>query len=286
MLPTRVSRPVTWAACVRPQLRGAARGVRHGRGEEEQERLVLVGVDEAECPVLDEVGGVGPAGAVPVLGDVLLPAVVPEVRRVVLVRVLVRQIAVELLEATGVGVARLVRPLGAEAPFADERGAVAEGAQRFGEGEVLLGEGALAARTPGVLADGGVAAVQSGEEGAAGGGADRGGGVGVGEAQSLGGQGVQARGVDQFLAVGTEFAVAEVVGEDDHEVRPPRRGPGGRHDRRGRAAHLRSGDLAHPRLASLVRDTAGRRPGRADGGGPGEETTAAGHANSWAMTGG
>jgi hypothetical protein len=60
--------------------------------------------------------------------------------------------------------------------------------------------------------------VAAGEEDAAGGGADGGAGVVVGELDPFAGEAVDVGRLDLFLAVTTEFAVAEVIGEDEDEV--------------------------------------------------------------------
>ena len=71
-----------------------------------------------------------------------------------------------------------------------------------------------------VAADAGVAGMQAGHEGAAGGGTDGAAGVALGEAHAGGGEGIDVGSADALLAVTAEVAVAEVVGEDEQDVRP------------------------------------------------------------------
>lgn len=63
-----------------------------------------------------------------------------------------------------------------------------------------------------------MAEVTSGQEGASGGSADRGPGVVAGEADPFGGEAVEVGGFDLGLTVAPEFAVAEVVGENEDDV--------------------------------------------------------------------
>lgn len=169
--------------------------------------------------------------------------------------VAVVDVPVELLEAPGAGVARLVPGLRPEAPLAEQTRTVAARPEHLGEGGVAGAEGALAAAVR-VGADGRVSGVQAGEQGGPGGGADGGRGVGVGEPQPFGGEAVDARGGDQFLAVRAEVPVSEVVGQDHHQV-----------GRRGVLGHRRGRGLRRP-----------GQGGEAHGGrGSGEEVTAAGH---------
>jgi hypothetical protein len=115
-------------------------GVRKGGGEEQQEGLGRVRVDEVQRSLLHQVGRVRAHGTVRVLRDVDLLAVVPQVRRVVLVSMAVVDVAVELLEASCVGMAGLVRQVRPEAPLADAGRAVAAGPQHLRERGVALHE--------------------------------------------------------------------------------------------------------------------------------------------------
>ena len=73
-----------------------------------------------------------------------------------------------------------------------------------------------------VVADGGVAGVLAGHQAAARRGADGAAGVELRELHPLGRHAVDVRRLDLLLAVAAEFAVAEVVGDDEHDVRPRR----------------------------------------------------------------
>ena len=64
-----------------------------------------------------------------------------------------------------------------------------------------------------------MAGVIPGHERRAGGGTDGTAGVGLGEADAFGGEAVEVRSFDPFLAVTAEIAVAEVVGHDENDVR-------------------------------------------------------------------
>ena len=69
-----------------------------------------------------------------------------------------------------------------------------------------------------IAADFGVAEVFTGEEDAAGGGADGAAGVGVGEPQTAGGELVDVRGGNMLLAVTAKIAVAEIVRQDKENI--------------------------------------------------------------------
>ena len=111
--------------------------------------------------------------------------------------------------------------LGGDVPFSGHVGAVAGGLERFGDGEAFLVEVALVLGEPvvaGHVTDAGLVRVESGEEGGAGG-ATAGRIVKLGEAHSVGGEGVEIGGFD-LAAVATDVGVAHVVGHDDDDVRP------------------------------------------------------------------
>ena len=111
-------------------------------------------------------------------------------------------------------------PVPAQVPLADAVGAVPLPPQQPGHGEAVgLDESALPlpedaplqARAP---------AVAPGEHGVAAGRAHAGGSVGVGEAHALGGEAVQVRrGDPRFGVVAARVPVAEVIGQDEDDVR-------------------------------------------------------------------
>jgi hypothetical protein len=53
--------------------------------------------------------------------------------------------------------------------------------------------------------------------------------VKIGEAHAVRGQLVQVRRADHAITEATQVAVAEVIAEDDQDIRPPGGGDGGRH---------------------------------------------------------
>ena len=116
----------------------------------------------------------------------------------------------------------------AEVPLADVAGGVAgffhlfrhsDGIERQGHGGLRVNdalEGAPVAGDVGGDADTGL--ILSGLNGAAGGGADGSGGVSVGEAHSLAGELVEARRIDEVVAVTAEVAPAHVIDKDEDDV--------------------------------------------------------------------
>jgi hypothetical protein len=60
--------------------------------------------------------------------------------------------------------------------------------------------------------------MQAGHQGATGGSADGAARVAIGEADALGSETVEVRRLDDFLAIATEVAVTEIVGEDEEDV--------------------------------------------------------------------
>ena len=162
--------------------------------------------------------------------------------RVVLVAVAVADVAEVGIEAAvermGGPIRRLAVGATLKAPFADCGGGVA-GAVKDGGERVIFGEGFVEL----VVADVGVALVDTGEQRGAGGRADGGGAVVVCELGALGGEAIELRselrgavagGAAGVLEKDAEVTVAEVVGEDEDDV-----GRGG--CGRGRSARERGG---------------------------------------------
>ena len=209
----------------------------HRQRQEEEERPVLAPLDEGARLVEEQVVGVlHPRGRVPRAGnradgcdDVRqsdLLGVPPEEVGIVVVRVGLVDEAVEVVEPVAF---RL--PFGAhlaKAPLADERGGVAGLLQHAGHGHVARRQRLcrVVARA-GIAAHAGVTHVPAGHEHAARRRADSRPGVELREADPLGRQPIEVRRLDDPLPVRTEIAVAEVVGQDEDDVRP-RRGLRGR----------------------------------------------------------
>ena len=214
------------------------REVRDGGGDVAEKRAILVCADEGAGLFGDEVGCVdvsgeggvgGGRGEVGADGEFLVRGefgvadfdgalVVPEVRRVEIVGDGLTVVAVEtveaLLERDAVG-ARA-----AEAPFAETAGSVARGLEKFRERDGVGGDGELALGFQlAIIADERVAGMFAGHKHATRGSADVVAGVVLGEFQALGGEAIEVRRADDFLAERADVAVAEIVGEDENDVR-------------------------------------------------------------------
>ena len=222
--------------------------VRQRRGVVEEEGLILVGRDErfgaddgtlAEEVLADErrVGlgilrvGVSREDAVAgrAVGAVverhLLPVILDE-RRVVAVRDPLARHAEEAVEALLERTARGVEA--AHAPLAERGGRVAGALQRGRQGGDACGQRVLfAIADVAVVAGRGMAGIIAGHQHGARRGADRVAGVMAGEDHPFTRQAVDVRRADDLLAVEADFAVAEVVGQDEDDVRPGRRAEGG-----------------------------------------------------------
>ena len=214
--------------------------VGQGRGVVEEERLILVGRDErlgagdgmiAGKVVADvrseglrvlrigvgrEVRMAGHAFRAVVERDLL--AVVLDERRVVAVRDPLARHAEEALEALLERTARGVEA--AHAPLAEGAGRVARRLQRRGQrGDAgRQGELFLIPHVP-VVARRRAARVAAGHEHRAGGRAYGVAAVVAGEDHPFAGEAIHVRRADDLLAVVADFAVAEVVGQDEDDVR-------------------------------------------------------------------
>ena len=152
--------------------------------------------------------------------------VAPEVIRIIAVRVALAVVAEKPVEALVDRVA--LRAGKAESPFAERAGAVAVAAQQLGDRLLRLGDGPLAFRFHfAVVAYEGVPGMFAGDEHAARRRADGVAAVVAREAHALRGQAVEVWRLDFFLPVAAQLRVAEVVGEDEDDVRPGRLGLGG-----------------------------------------------------------
>ena len=110
----------------------------------------------------------------------------------------------------------------AEVPFADGGGVVAFLLQQGGQVEAVRLDVERRECAEDLMGKRSAPAVASGEQGVAGGGADGGRRVAVGEAAAFGGESVDGWGADQFRvgAVAAGAPVAVVVGEDHDDVGP------------------------------------------------------------------
>src|SRR5262245_40342752 len=114
------------------------------------------------------------------------------------------QVAEEVVEALAVRDAGRVDL--AEAPFADEAGAVANPFEHFGDRGVLGPQ-----RDKSVAADVSMAGVFAGHQTAARRGTNRTAGVALREAHTLGGQAIEVRRLNLLLAVAADIAVALII---------------------------------------------------------------------------
>ncbi len=203
------------------RLLGLVVSVRDGVGQVEEEGAILAAVHEGQGLVRQHVMAVIdlPAGhALPVRalvghdvpqGHSLLVA--EEEGGVVVVRVALVQVAeegVEALPGRHAGGA-----LVAQAPLADEAGGIPRLLELLGDGNILRPQIRLR-----VAANEAAAGVQTGHQHAAGGGADGGAGIELGEPDALRRHPVQVRRPNRGMPVAAEIAVAEIVREDDDDV--------------------------------------------------------------------
>ena len=236
--------------------------MRQGRGVVEEEGLVLVGLDEGfgagdgafAQEVLADERGVGlrilrirvggedavAGGAVGPVVERHLLAVILDVGRIMAVRDPLAGHAEEAIEAVLQGTAGGVEA--SHAPLAEGGGRIAgllEGRRQgrdAGRERILFAFADVA-----VVAGRGVAGVAAGHQHRARRRADRVAGVMPGHDHALAGEAVDVRGADDPLSVVTDFAVAEVVGQDEDDVRPARRAEGGGEQgkqEQGGAAHV------------------------------------------------
>ena len=135
----------------------------------------------------------------------------PELRRVVVVRVGLAEVAEEFVEPAPSG--RRATAFETEPPFTNDPGAVAGALEDFRDRGFVGAEWNF--RVP---ADAGVARVQAGHQCGAGGCADAGACVALRETQALGGKLIQVGRFDFLLPIAAEVAVAQIVGEDEDDV--------------------------------------------------------------------
>ncbi|OHB72155.1 MAG: hypothetical protein A2V70_20800 [Planctomycetes bacterium RBG_13_63_9] len=110
----------------------------------------------------------------------------------------------------------------AQTPFADDARGVAGLLEQLGHGHVLRPQ-----RHPGVAADQRVTGVQPRHQAASRGRTDRAAGIAVRKPHTLLGHAIEVRRPDHLLAVAAEVAIAEIVGQDEDDVRRIGRRGGG-----------------------------------------------------------
>jgi hypothetical protein len=103
-------------------------------------------------------------------------------------------------------------------PFADVAGLVSPLAQQLRKGDLVGAQmHRVVASDPGE--DAGARRGSAGHETGTGGGADRGGGVAVGEADAFGREAIEAGRLDDGMSVAGKVGVAEVVAHENQQVR-------------------------------------------------------------------
>lgn len=113
---------------------------------------------------------------------------------------------------------------GPEPPFSKSSGSITGGLECFSDGNGFSSDRPLSGKKAAILgvaiiSDFGMTEVTAGEEDAACGGADGGSSVVMGEAHTVFGELVEVRSLDFFLPVAADFSVAEIVGENENDVR-------------------------------------------------------------------
>ena len=204
---------------VRGVRRYLVRRVRRGVRKVEEERVLLTALDKVERLLGEQVLRVGDVGGL-VLRVEHPHVVAPQVRRPVVVRVPLVEVAEEVVEALAVGVAGIDAVLRPESPLADVAGGVPGLAQDPGHGHVLGRQPAPSVR---VGPDPGMPDVPPGHQRAPGR-RTGGGGVGLVEPHPLRGQPVQYRSLDDLLAVAAKLSPAQIVEHHQQDVRPGRPG--------------------------------------------------------------
>ena len=199
------------------------RPVRRVEMQAEQEGLAGLGVavDHLHGVAAEQVGGV--AG----LRHRLV--VVPEIRGAGAagVQVVVDGAAAIAVEMVIAAFQRAEIGQVAEVPLADQGGAVAGLAQQRRQGGVVRWQADALFRAAGqrfLQPDGQAHLVAAGDDGDARGGADRGIGIGLGEAHAARGDAVDVRGLQIRPAVAADIGEAHVVGDDEDDVGLARRG--------------------------------------------------------------
>ena len=186
--------------------------------EVNEERLLAILLDEADCLAGEAVGEVFPLRSVGQIGQLIWTEVGGRSPLAASA-----QIDVEAL-VFGPMLGRI-----AEVPFSKERGSVAAGFQCLGEGGFFGREagwqlGALellrglvfSARQP--IGDAQACGIFSGENARAGWGADRRGRIGIGEAHAFFGEAIQIGSFVKGAAVASEVSPAEIIDQDENYV--------------------------------------------------------------------
>ncbi len=173
--------------------------------------------------------------------------VLPQVVGIIEMGLVLIEMPIEVIEALEIG-----DPPGtgiAQAPFAYGRRPVAGLLQVLGHGEVIGLEPDLVGK---IVADSSVAVVEACHEAAPGGCADGRTRIALRESQTLGGHAIHMGRQNPLLAIAPHVGIAEVVGENDHDVRLGLNGVVRRRpqERRGRERQRPS---AHPRKETSAR---------------------------------
>ena len=213
-------------------------GMGDDEGEKEEPGAVAVLLDKFDgfigeeiITVFQAVGGVAGSGFTrgdEVVFERLPGGTAPEEIRIVIVGVGLAEKPEEEIKSL---FERMAGPIGivTEPPLADESGAVAGGFEQGGHGGFAgaegLGHGVIAS---GIAPHGGVAGVLSGHEHGAGRGADGTSGIKLRETQAFRSHAVEVGGADFWLPITTQFAVSEIVGENEQDVGFFRQGGTGR----------------------------------------------------------
>ncbi len=144
--------------------------------------------------------------------------VAEQIRRIVIVRVMLIEVTIEIIEPLPGGHAH--RAFAPQAPFAAQTRGIAGRFQHRGHGRVVRLQFIFI-----VPPHAAVAGVQPGHQRAARWRTHRAAGVELSEPHAAGGQAIDVRRFDLLLAIAAQIAVAEIIGQEEHDVRM-RRGAG------------------------------------------------------------
>ena len=186
-------------------------GVRNGDGQVSEEGPLGVIADELEGMLMDKIVRV----ALTIKHHLLV--VVPKVLRIKGVRLPLAIVAVKLIPAL---IYRIAAGTGrAEAPFTKHPGLVAGFLQQLGDGDKIGGNRRLPFGLHlAIAAHKSVAGVHAVQQAAARRGAHGAASVVLGKLHAGSGHAIDVRGLEQFLPVTTQVAVAGVINHDENEV--------------------------------------------------------------------
>ena len=182
-------------------------------GQVDQERLVLVPLDEVDGVIGHQVGGIALLGGQPVLFPPVLATRLVDVDPVIDVP---REEADELVEAL---VDRVVFLGITKMPLAEEGGSVALRFQHFGKGRLLRSEaGVTVVPRREHPADPAALLVATGQQRRTGRAADGAIGMEIGETNAARGQGIDVRGLESIVPEASEIPIPQVIRQNDDEV--------------------------------------------------------------------